>query len=751
MQEWPVSNPDGTGLVDLLADDPVVAGADTPPPWRILIVDDDADVHLATEFALQDAEIQGRGLQFLNAFSAAEAREIMARERDIAVVLLDVVMNSDSAGLQLVRVIRDELGIADTRIVLRTGQPGQAPEIEVIRDYDINDFKFKSELSRNKLYITLSTAIRSYEQIRELDDNRRGLEHIVRCSTLLMGAQSLDEFTRAVLAHVAGLIGQRVDGLICVRQTAAERGEEPIVQAASGRFEAWIGKPLSRLEDDRVRTQLDHLLAQPGSLFGDRLVALHLGCEARGGMVAYLSLARPLNRIERNLMEVFGNNIAMCASNLSLLNRLRNAAYVDALLGLPNRLAFLETVGQALQDARRDTHAVVLLDIDQFAELNDALGQRHGDLLLKAVGQRLGERLGTAAYLARIAGDTFGLLLPLDLAVPDRLLGIFRDFFDLQGVEQRVMVTAGVVALREVEGQRGSDALKDASIILKRAKRDQRGEVAYFRRAMVTEGREQLQLLQELRVALDQDQLFLIYQPQLDLSTDRVVGMECLLRWRNGAGQLIPPDRFIPLAEQSGLIVWLGEWVLRAAAAHLRQLRARGWGELRVAVNVSVVQLRQPDFIDMLKRVLHDYQVPPERLELEITESMAMGDFGANRRVLDEIRQLGVELALDDFGTGYSSLGYLQRLAVNRLKIDRSFVRNIETPEGVGIIRTVIQLGHTLGLTVLAEGVEKPAWAERLKELGCHETQGYLYSPPIAGDELLAWLERQGGEDARGA
>ncbi len=321
MQEWPVSNPDGTGLVDLLADDPVVAGADTPPPWRILIVDDDADVHLATEFALQDAEIQGRGLQFLNAFSAAEAREIMARERDIAVVLLDVVMNSDSAGLQLVRVIRDELGIADTRIVLRTGQPGQAPEIEVIRDYDINDFKFKSELSRNKLYITLSTAIRSYEQIRELDDNRRGLEHIVRCSTLLMGAQSLDEFTRAVLAHVAGLIGQRVDGLICVRQTAAERGEEPIVQAASGRFEAWIGKPLSRLEDDRVRTQLDHLLAQPGSLFGDRLVALHLGCEARGGMVAYLSLARPLNRIERNLMEVFGNNIAMCASNLSLLNR----------------------------------------------------------------------------------------------------------------------------------------------------------------------------------------------------------------------------------------------------------------------------------------------------------------------------------------------------------------------------------------------------------------------------------------------
>ncbi|MCS0632132.1 EAL domain-containing protein [Telluria mixta] len=741
----PVSNtPPGAAQDDdlVFADEtPADAAVKDGAAWRVLIVDDDADVHSTTTFALGTLDMHGRPLEFLHAYSAAEAIDVLARERDIAVILLDVVMEQADAGLHLVRHVRDTLGRHDVRIILRTGQPGYAPEMDAIRGYDINDYRTKSELTRTKLYTSVAAAIRAYQQIHALEDSRTGLAEVVRANTELMALHTVGEMTLGILREVAALAGQPADGLLCACP--------PGLDAVGWQVLASCGPSADLAHDGMLATggqgpagAIARALAEGRNLYEPDHLALYFSGKAHRHFAAWLKLKSPLDALRRGLIDVFTSSIAVGLDNVALMTALHRAAFYDGLTSLPNRTRLVELIDDSLQ-ARVDT-TLCLVDIDQFAETNDALGHQFGDALLVAVAQRLRTRLDAQVVLARIGGDIFCLLGEAGLIDPAAVQDLFAAPFSIEGQDVQVSATLGLVRLLEHDGT-AADALKDADIALKRAKSQRRGGHFYFSRGMGVEIRERVRLMHALRGGFARGELFLAYQPQVELAARRAFGAEALLRWRTEDGRFVPPDRFIPIAEYSGLIIDIGAWVLREACAELVRVRAAGHLDFTMSINVSQVQFRHPHFIDMLRQALADTGAPPERVELEITESMAMEEPDLLIERLAEIKRTGVSIAIDDFGTGFSSLSYLQRLCVDRLKIDRAFVTEItDAARGSSIAEMVIELGRNLGLSIIAEGVEDEVQAQILQALGCPLAQGYLFARPLAPEALIEWL----GSDA---
>jgi diguanylate cyclase (GGDEF)-like protein len=728
-------------------------GATDPGAWRVLIVDDDADVHSTTTFALGSLEVHGRRLAFLHAYSGAEARALLDHETDIAVVLLDVVMEEADAGLHLVRHIRETLDRHDLRIILRTGQPGYAPEMDAIRGYDINDYRTKSELTRTKLYTSVASAIRAYEQIHALETSRRGLAEVVRANAELMALRSVGGMAGGILREAAILIGQPASGLMCSCPGGVEAaGWEVLAATGPHAGLAPTGVLVTAGEGtpgDGVAAAIRATLASQRHVFGEDYLTLYFGGKAHCDFAAWIALERPLDPLRRGLLELFASNIAVGLDNVALLTDLQRAAFYDPLTGLPNRTRLVELIdaglaGKAEEASGMAGDALCLIDIDHFAEINDALGHQFGDALLVAVARRLRARLHPRLQLARIGSDIFCVLGDAAEVDPEGIHALFAAPFSIEGQDVQVSSTLGLVRLLEHDGS-GADALKDADIALKRAKSRQRGGHFYFSRGMGVEIRERVSLMHALRSGVARGELFLAYQPQVELAAHRPFGAEALLRWRTEDGRLIPPDRFIPIAEYSGLIIEIGEWVLRQACAELMRLRAAGYLDFTMSVNVSQVQFRHPGFLDMLRAALADTGAPPERVELEITESMAMEEPDLLIERLAEIKRTGVSIAIDDFGTGFSSLSYLQRLQVDRLKIDRAFVTEITgSARGSSIAEMVIELGRNLGLSIIAEGVEDERQAQILQALGCPLAQGFLFSRPLAPEALLEWL----GKDA---
>jgi diguanylate cyclase (GGDEF)-like protein len=731
-----------------LGPDPGAAGSGArrnPAPWRVLVVDDDADVHESTAYALRGLEIAGRSLALLHAHSSAEGIALLRTESDVAVILLDVVMETEHAGLAMVDTIRNELGLRTTRIILRTGQPGQAPEIETIRQYDINDYKTKSELTRAKLYATLTGAIRSYDQLRRLDASRRGLEQIVAASNQFIAEQGLQNFAEGVIIQIASLIGIHPEGLVCASlgseaDPGALSSQDFVVIAAAGQYRHWVQHRLADIQNDAIVESLSRCLAQRRTLLSEHSVTLFFKGNEQQAFAVYVDSLAPLDELDEDLLEVFCTNMALCAANVTLVEQLHNYAFVDRMLDIPNRTALIQYLDQKINGAQPGL-VLGLVDVDQFAETNDMFGHRYGDLLLGAIAKRLSQTLAGRCFIARVAGNTFAVVGQEAVVSPEEIRPLFDAAFVVESVNRRLSVSMSFVRCDEVPATEGSELLKDASIAMKRAKALGQGRIEYYTPALGADSKERTRLLHGLQRAFDHERLFLVYQPQLSLQTGEVLGVEALLRWRAEDGTLVPPDRFIPVAERSGLIVSLGTWVLRTALADLYRLIEQGWKDLRMAVNVSAVQFGQSDFLDTLDRALADKAVPARQLELEVTESVAMVGMERVAELMRCIRARQVAVAIDDFGTGFSSLSYLDCLPADRLKIDRAFVNLLETDRpGARIARMIVPLGHQLGMKVLAEGVENERQAKLLRDMGCDEAQGYLYAKPMPLDQLTAWL-----------
>lgn len=716
--------------------------------WRVMIIDDDEDVHSTTTFALGNLDMQHRPLEFVHAYSASQAREMLEYEPEIAVILLDVVMEQDDAGLHLVRYIRETLKLADVRIILRTGQPGYAPEIDAIRDFDINDYKTKSELTRIKLFTTVTSAIRSYDQIRKISDSRRGLNQIVQASTELMTLHGVRNFAAGVLAQIGALLCQENSGVLCAKECTDESSHQLAVMATSGDHVHLDNATLTAERDPRIHEAMELALKERHSIFRPDSVTLYFGGKASRDFVAFIDVCRAPTDISERLLDVFCGNVAVGLDNVELVSHLHNAAFYDQLSKLPNRTRLVEMLDATIAGPTREQSTLSLVGLDHFAETNDALGHQFGDMLLIAVAGRLQSELGGQPTVARIGGDIFCLVGDSEQVNPGNILALFQRPFSIDGQDVQLSATLGLLRLAEHEGS-GADALKDADIALKRAKTQQRAGHFYFSRSMGVEIRERVRMMHALRTAFGQNQLFVMYQPQIDLATRRPVGAEALLRWQTPDGKFISPDRFIPIAEYSGLIIDLGEWVMRTACRERADLRKAGHDDFMMSINVSQVQFRHPHFLEMLRKALEDTQAPPQYIELEITESMAMEEPDMLIKMLGQIKQTGVSIAIDDFGTGFSSLSYLQRLQIDRLKIDRAFVTEITgSARGSSIAEMVIQLGRNLGLSVIAEGVEDERQAQILQALGCPLAQGFLFARPMTATALVGWLNNDSLEGA---
>jgi len=735
------SDPDAD-LMEFVDDEPETPGIASPQGaafWRILIIDDDLDVHQATLFSLESLQLFGRRLQFLHAYSAQQARQLLLTESDLALILLDVVMETPEAGLELVDYIRNTAHLKNARIVLRTGQPGYAPEQETILRYDINDYKTKSELTHHKLATSVTAAIRSYQQLCVMDANRQGLELIVQASGCLLETQGLHMFAGGVITQLAAILGTSPDGLVCAQGDWSN--QQCTVVAAAGQFAYLIDQPLQTVPNDHVRQSLFTALQSGQSHHGTYETVLYFGEKEGLSMAAYVGSAVRPREIDSSLLSVFALNMSVCLRNLVLMHRLQTDAYVDPLLRLPNRTRFIETISQRLSGTTQ-SDTVALVDVDDFSAVNDLMGHAYGDELLRAFAGQLSHSLGSDVYLARVASNTFGLLGPRDVLTPQRLAATAHHAVMVFEQPHVVSVTSAIAVLDD-SSYSGADWLKNASIALKHAKRHQRGGYECYSADMASQSRSRAQLLANLHQAFGDDRLFIAYQPQVDLHTGALIGMEALLRWRTEDGKMIAPDQFIPIAEQSGLIVSLGDWVLQTACRDMRLIRDQGLASCHMAVNVSVVQLRSPGFVPRVLEVLEQSGLRPQELELEITESIAMLGADAAASMLRQLRAAGIAVSIDDFGTGYSSLSYLEKMPLDRIKIDRAFVIQLGQEGSPRIAEMITQLGHKLDLRVLAEGIEDAAAWAALRDMGCHEGQGYFISRPLDFAALCSWLARR--------
>jgi diguanylate cyclase (GGDEF)-like protein/PAS domain S-box-containing protein len=420
----------------------------------------------------------------------------------------------------------------------------------------------------------------------------------------------------------------------------------------------------------------------------------------------------------------------------------------DPLTGLCNRALFTELLAHAIQQAERNQSefSLLFIDLDNFNTVNESLGHSAGDRLLIEVAKRLRDLLPETDAIARIGSDEFNVIVERDEDGPgvdlvaQRMIEALSRPYEVNGTSLYVGASVGI-ALFPADGRDVETLRSNADAALHRAKAQGRGILRFFSPEMTTRAKERLSLEADLRRALAQSELNLYYQPQVDLTSGQIVGVEALIRWNHPSRGTISPAAFIPLAEECGLIVEMGDWVLKTACRQIKQWYEAGLGPRQTAVNVSAVQFSRGHLVDSVTTALEEARISPEQLELEITESFVMVDRDRSFRSLADLKALGVRLSIDDFGTGYSSLAYLQQLEVHKLKVDMSFVRDMMQNAGnASIVKAVIALGHSLGLEVIAEGVEDPEQARYLRSLQCDVMQGYLVSRPLPAEQMTSFL-----------
>lgn len=520
----------------------------------------------------------------------------------------------------------------------------------------------------------------------------------------------------------------------------------PAVSAMTGRPpDKLIGSDvldLIQTDGSNQREELPAALALHGTWRGE--VAIR-----RGGETSFPASLR-VNRVERNTGNLHCHYIWIFADITERKEaeaRMRHIAQHDSLTGLPNRLALLMRLGQLLPEARRHGWklGIMFIDLDRFKIINDTLGHQVGDELLREVACRLSAVVRETDFVARLGGDEFVVILPAinspaDVAlVASKIVHTLSAPIEAEGHELHTSPSIGI-SLFPDDGPDGDSILKNADTAMYHAKSAGRNNYQFFAADMNQQATERMDIERKLRHAIVRNELALVYQPQFSVA-GKATGVEALLRWHHPTDGVIPPDRFIPVAEETGMIVEIGDWVMLTACRDMNHWIDSGLAPLRVAVNVSARQLRRRDFCETVAGALAESGLPADLLELEITESSVMENPQEAVQILERLGRMGVSLAIDDFGTGYSSLAYLKLFPIDHLKIDRSFVRDIEHDlNDRAIAFGTIALAHSLGLNVIAEGVETEDQLELLRSNACDEVQGYLFSMPMSSAATFAFL-----------
>jgi diguanylate cyclase (GGDEF)-like protein/PAS domain S-box-containing protein len=531
------------------------------------------------------------------------------------------------------------------------------------------------------------------------------------------------------------IIGKNMDGVI----TSWNRGAEKIYGYTRGEV---VGRDLSFLLPPERQAEIQAIMERV--LSGQPIECLETQRLTKTGSAIDVSLS--VSPIKDASGHIAGASAIArdITQRKAAEKQVQFLAYYDALTGLPNRTLLQDRLAKALASARRrkDKVALLFLDLDRYKTINDSLGHSVGDLVLKEVAERLKRFAREQDTIARVGGDEFLIVLTAvkdaaDAAVAaERLMDAMTVELVIQGRSLSISCSIGI-SISPEHGRDGEALIKNADAAMYCAKESGYNSFRFFTADMNAEAMERLTLEHSLRLALGREELFLVYQPQMDIATGRIIGLEALLRWQHPELGLVPPDKFIRIAENSGLIMPIGEWVLRTACFQTRKWQDEGLLAVSVAVNVSAVQFRQAGFCELIRRVLHETGLAPQYLELELTESLLLSNADVMFSVLQELRAMGLKLAIDDFGTGYSSLSYLKQFPVGKLKIDRSFIRDVAVnPDDAAITTAIISMAKSLNLKVIAEGVEDEAQMSFLRAHQCDEIQGYYFSKPLGVDRV---------------
>jgi diguanylate cyclase (GGDEF)-like protein/PAS domain S-box-containing protein len=659
--------------------------------------------------------------------SGEQALEALERERP-DIVLLDVVMPGID-GYEACRRLRDKAAGRHVPVLMLTG----LDDLESInRAYEAGATDFISKpINWGVLGHRVRYMLRASEAFTSLVESQALLSNAQRIARLgswswdfRTGLGTWSDETYAVLGFAPGEVAAEVDAVIG--------------RVHPGEREAVRGLMRSLRAGQRVPDAVHRLVLSGGEARHVRLLS-DLRLDEHGEVVGAFGTVQDITESKR------------------AEERIRHLAYYDGLTQLPNRHLFLENVTQALNQARRHDRVlgVLSMDLDQFKRINDTLGHSTGDRLLKEVAARLREGLrahDTVAHgegelgIARLGGDEFCILLNEigqfhDAAkIARRIVESFTQPVVIDGNELFVTTSIGI-ALFPVDGEDAETLLKNADAAMYHAKSQGRNNYQFYGRAMNARALEKLAMESLLRKAIERSEFELHFQPKLDLRNGCIAGAEALIRWRHPELGMVPPGDFIPLAEESGLIVAIGEWVLEATCRQSLEWQRAGLPAVPIAVNISSPHFRHSGLLPTVARVLQESGLPARLLEVEVTESMLMADLKATLGTLHRLKDMGLRLSIDDFGTGYSSLAYLKRFPLDALKVDRSFVK--DTPgaaDDAAITSAIIAMAHSLKLEVVAEGVETRAQLAFLRARGCEYAQGYLISRPVAAPDLARLL-----------
>lgn len=732
-------------MSDLLiqfTDDDVIENQYDELFWLIAIVDDEKSVHDVTKLALANTKVHGRKLKFISAFSGEEGYKLLQENSECAVVLLDVVMESSDAGLLLAERIRKELKLENLQIILRTGQPGYAPEEDIITRYEINDYKTKNELTRDKLFTSLATALRSYSHLQALEESKKGLRNVIHASASLMKERSIHEFASGVLQQINALFHLSAQGIFCVSQKplkgpnefTTSKNNSFLVVATTNQYNDLYGQDIYSPNPSAAAKIAQKSLLLKEHVLENNITALYLSTPSQWQGVVVIEGGLNLSKIDEELLKVFCLNVALGLENAKYFSHLNRSAYFDSLTDLYNREGLIHFSNNVYGQAKNSV-SLYIVDIDYFHDIIDSLGFDFGDEVLKAFTSTLKQIFTEKASISRLHSDVFAIIAADSSWSLKSLVHECSRPFMLAGNSMRLGVSLGEAHCTFSENKFDVNQLvRHAKIALKVAKDNKRGMAQAFEPKFESETKARLSILSEIRGALAKNQLFLMLQPKTSMATGDVVGYEALVRWQHPEKGLIPPNAFIPIVEQSGLYFELDMYVFRSALNIVKQ-----YPQINkpISVNISANSLHHSDFIDELKVIIQEENADLSNIELEITENALVRSDMAIQH-LNSLKKLGFILCLDDFGAGYSSLGYLLKLPLDVIKIDRAFISYItEDKRALALLKGMLQICQDLDKKVVVEGVETQEQVDLLLQYNVDVAQGFFYFRPMPIDEIL--------------